>query len=66
MGALETFDENDISDKNFTNFQVAVQAICLVRMFQLFATVSSVCFRVTESVADAPNSTYTFEIEKII
>ena len=41
-------------------FQLALQAICLARISQALGLVSPyVCFRVMESVAEAPNSTYT-------
>ena len=43
-----------------TYFHVAVQAICLARMFQDLAVRSAkVLVRVMESPAAAPNSTYT-------
>ena len=46
-------------------FQLAVQAICLARMFHCFGEVSPyVCFRLTESLVSAPNSTYTSGIGK--
>ena len=63
MGALGIFVKMRIIilDRQVLYFQLAVQDICLARMFQDLAVASSVCFRVMESVDVAPNSTYTLQ-----
>ena len=59
VGALRALLEVRRQKKE-TYFQVAVQAICLARMFQDLAVRSAkVLVRVMVSPAAAPNSTYT-------
>ena len=63
VGALRKFCNNkrkiNILDRQVLYFQLAVQDICLARMFQLLEFASSVWVRVMESLDVAPNSTYT-------